>query len=231
MLLSCEPGNHFNRYAPMKRFALPHPLRLPFLAALAFGLACTDAASPDPHSRLAVGNPTPAVQGDVPPPPTATAITVTVVGSTVTGVFTGVYFANGVSVEAAAASIELGDQALSLVETAWLRFDNTQAFGSTASPNTRFQVTHAFTTDPNFSGRGTLLIMGKTIRIVEVTRFDATPGCNVVLGEPCADIEFTATIDGEPGMHRGEAFAFNKESCALEEGGELPPCPVPEIGS
>jgi hypothetical protein len=215
----------------MKRFAPPHPLSLALLGALAFGLACTDATSPDSHPRLTAKNPTPGVQGDVPPPPTATAITVTVVGSTVTGFFTGVYFANGISFEAAAASIELGDETLSFLGTAWLRFDNTQAFGSDASANTRFQVTRGLTADPNFSGRGTLMIMGKTIRIVEVTQFDATPGCNVVLGEPCADIRFTATIDGETGIHDGRAFAFNKESCTFFEREDLPTCPVPEIGS
>src|SRR5690348_13924868 len=94
----------------MKRFALS--LSLPVLGALAFAMACSDATSPDLHSALSPGTPNPAVQGNLPPPPTRTAIDVSV-STTPTGgaaplaltvtppppiflhaVFSGVYFAN-----------------------------------------------------------------------------------------------------------------------------------------
>jgi len=210
----------------MKRFALP----LSLLAVLVFAQACTDATSPDRHATLTPKNPTLAVSGNVPPPPTATAIIITVSSTPVTGEFTGVYFANGASLESVAAANEVGDAPLAFNGTAWLRLDNTQTFGSTASANARFQVTNGVT-DPIFSGRGTLVIMDDTIRIVDVKTFMASPDCHLTL-LPCAVITFTATIDGDPGViHHGHAAAFDREVCQFfsEEGENFFTCP-PEGG-
>jgi hypothetical protein len=189
----------------MKRFALS--LSLPVLGALAFAMACSDATSPGPHSALRPGTPNPALQGNLPPPPTKTAVEITVSSTPVTGFFTGVYFANPNSVESLAAASEVGDLTLVVAKTAWLRLDNAQSFGSTASANARFQIV-----DGAASGKGTLFIQGLTIHIVDVTRFSANPDC-LVLPVPCASIDFTATIDEEPGPHTGHAVAFSRDVC------------------
>ena len=186
----------------MKRFALPS-----LLAVLVFAQACTDATSPDRHATLTPKNPTLVLSGNVPPPPTAIAINITVSSALpVTGAFTGVYFANPSSIQSAAAADEVGDASLLFSGTAWLRLDNMQAFGSTASANARFSRT-----DQKMSGMGTLVILGHTIRIDQVTAFGANPECTVS-GEVCAFIEFTATVDGESG-HTGTAEAFDREFC------------------
>jgi len=192
----------------MKRFALS--LSLPVLGALAFAMACSDTTSPDPHSALRPGTPNPALQGNLPPPPTATAILISVSSDVLVGEFTGVYFANGASIDATAASIELGDESLGFLGTAWLRLDNTQTLGSLASANARFQVTSGLTTDPNFSGRGTLTISGHTITIDRVTFFAPNPNC--LLGALCATIEFDASVDGISG-HHGTVQAFDRAVC------------------
>jgi hypothetical protein len=189
----------------MKRFALS--LSLPVLGALAFAMACSDATSPDPRAALRPGTPNPALQGNLPPPPTATAVEITVSSTPVTGFFTGVYFANPNSVESLAAASEVGDLTLLVAKTAWLRLDNAQSFGSLASANARFQIV-----DNAASGKGTLTIEGLTIHIVDVTRFIANPDC-LVLPVPCASIDFTATIDQEPGPHTGHAVAFSRDVC------------------
>ena len=186
----------------MKRFALPS-----LLAFLVFAQACTDATSPDRHATLTPANPTHLVSGNVPPPPTAIAINITVSSALpVTGAFTGVYFANPSSFQSASAADEVGDLSLLFSGTAWLRLDNTQSFGSTASANARFSRT-----DQKMSGMGTLVIAGHTIRIDEVTAFGANPECTIS-GEVCAHIEFTATVDGVSG-HTGTADAFDREFC------------------
>jgi hypothetical protein len=206
----------------MKRFALS--LSLPVLGALAFAMACSDATSPDPHAALRPGTPNPALQGNLPPPPTATAVEITISDGAVaaaqslgadvatlpvTGFFTGVYFANPNSVEALTAASEVGDLTLLVAKTAWLRLDNdkAQSFGSTASANARFQIV-----DGASSGKGTLFISGLTIHIVDVTRFSANPDC-LVLPVPCASIDFTATIDQIAGTHTGHAVAFSRDVC------------------
>lgn len=213
----------------MKRFALPVSL----LVVLVFAQACTDATSPDRHATLTTTNPI--LDGNVPPPPTTTAVVITVSSfPVVTGLFTGVYFANGGSSLSVAAATELADATLAWNGTAWLRLDNTQTFGSMASANTRFQVTRGLTTDPIFSGRGTLTIEGFTIRIVEVISFTANPDCSAII-LPCAHIVFHATVDGEPPgtpLHTGTADAFDTESCEFftdESGNPTFDCPV--IGS
>jgi len=192
----------------MKRFALS--LSLPVLGALAFAMACSDTTSPDPHSALRPGTPNPALQGNLPPPPTATAILISVSSDVLVGEFTGVYFANGASIDATAASIELGDESLGFLGTAWLRLDNTQTLGSLASANARFQVTSGLTTDPNFSGRGTLTISGHTITIDRVTFFGPNPDC--LPGALCATINFDASVDGIAG-HHGTVQAFDRAVC------------------
>jgi hypothetical protein len=188
----------------MKRFALS--LSLPVLGALAFAMACSDTMSPDPHSALRPGTPNPALQGNLPPPPTATAINITVSSALpVTGAFTGVYFGNP-SVESAAAATDVGDESLLSTGTAWLRLDNTQTNGSTASANARFSRT-----DQKMSGMGTLVIAGDTIRIDQVISFGANPDCTAS-GVVCASIVFTATVNGVSG-HTGTAQAFDREFC------------------
>jgi len=189
----------------MKRFSLPS-----LLAVLVFAQACTDATSPDRHATLTPKNPTRLVTGNVPPPPTASAILITVSSDVLVGEFTGVYFANGASIDATVASIELGDESLGFLGTAWLRLDNTQTLGSLASANARFQVTSGLTTDPNFSGRGTLTISGHTITIDRVTFFGPNPDC--LPGALCATINFDASVDGIAG-HHGTVQAFDRAVC------------------
>lgn len=210
----------------MKRFAL---YSVPLFGALAFFAACTDSTSPrDARSLRPLG---PSLStGNLPPPPTRTAIdisagttTVTTLSTTlatpcnfVSGAFQGTYFANGRSVEATAASSELGDAALSFLGTAWLRIDNKQntIFGTAASANARFQVT-----DQKTSGKGTLTFFnGLCVLVInDVTAFIPNPSCNVA-GEPCAQIEFTGTLNGEPA--EGSATAFDDEFCTYNgEGG------------
>jgi hypothetical protein len=201
------------------------------LSVVAFAIACTDATAPDPRSALTPKNPTLLVAGHIPPPPADAAITITVNSTPVTGNFTGVYFANGASVESVAAANEVGDAPLAFNGTAWLRLDNTQTFGPTASANARFQVIQGVT-DPIFSGRGTLVIMGETIRIVDVTSFTANPDCPALSLLRCAHIEFTATIDSDPGVtHFGHVDVFDRASCiSMDEVGNLI-FNCPEIGS
>jgi len=202
----------------MKRFALPLPLSL---GVLAFALACTDATSPDRHAALTPKNPT-LVEGtgNIPPPPVDAAIEITVSSTPVTGLFTGVYFANAAVLPSVVAALAADDPDLAFSGTAWLRLDNTQAFGSSASANARFQ-----NTDGRLSGRGTLMIpdalgVVETIRIVAVTSFTANPLCNAFV-LPCAHIEFTATIDSDPGVtHFGHADAFDREVCIHTVEGE-----------
>jgi hypothetical protein len=189
----------------MKRFALPVSL-----AVLVFAQACMDATSPDRHATLTPTNPH-AVLGNVPPPPTRSAVVISVASSDVlVGEFTGVYFASGGSSSSAAAADELADATLAWNGTAWLRLDNTQTLGSLASANARFQVTRGLTTDPNFSGRGTLTISGHKITIDRVTFFAPNPDC--LPGALCATIEFDASVDGIAG-HHGTVQAFDRAVC------------------
>ncbi len=224
----------------MKRFALS--LSLPALGALAFAMACSDATSPDPHAALRPGTPNPAVQGNLPPPPTRTAIDVSVstTGTTAllttlasptctfaAGAFEGVYFANGRNIESVNAATQLADQELAFEGTAWLRIDNAQPseLETSASANARFQRT-----DQKFSGRGSLTFAnGCVVVINEVTSFIANPSC-VTAGEPCAQITFNGTINGQPA--EGSVTAFDREFCTVEtdEGGN-PVFFCPEPGS
>ena len=214
----------------MKRFAL---YSVPFLGALAFVAACTDATSPNPHGSLRPASPTITELGNLPPPPTRTVVVVSVSSPVVyTGVFSGVYFANGGNIESVAASNELADATLGWNGTAWLRLDNTQTLAAvSASANARFQITRGDPTDPfagNLSGRGTLVIAGHRITIDRVTSFSPNASCNFPT-EPCAVITFDASVDGESG-HHGVAAAFDREFCTTDPefwyyypGGEGPP--------
>ena len=202
----------------MKRFALPSFQLVPILGVLALASACTDASAPDPHGSLRPGTPTPAIQGNVPPPPARTAVVITVASTPVTGIFSGVYFANGGILESLAASGELADPTLGWNGTAWLRLDNTQTLSAvSASANARFQITRGSLSDPlagNLSGRGTLVIEGHKITIDRVTSFTPNPNCNFPT-LPCAVITFDASVDGDPG-HHGVAAAFDREFCTAD---------------
>ena len=220
----------------MKRFALSPSL--PVIGALAFAMACSDATSPDPHAALRPGTPNPAVQGNLPPPPTRTAIDVSV-STTGTGgaaplaltvsapvflhaVFTGVYFANP-SLESAAAANDVGD--LSLLTAAWLRLDNKQTGGNSVSANARFQLTNQ-----KSSGHGTLTIYDAfgtphTVVIGAVTWTTANAACDGPAPfVPCAVISFEATIDGRAAQ--GTADAFGCELQTDEGGNQFFFCPI-----
>jgi len=181
---------------------------VPVLGALSFVVACTDASGPDPHASLRPGTPTPVVQGNVPPPPTVTAIEITVSSPvSFTAVFTGVYFANP-SIESVAAAAEVGDP--TLVTAAWLRLDNKQL------------------TDQKSSGHGTLFfsdgVVTHTVVIGAVTWDFANPDCNAAF-EVCAIIRFEATVDGEEG-HSGRVEAFGCELRTDEGGNSVLFCPI-----
>lgn len=216
---------HPQPYLLMKRFALP-------LGVLAFALACTDATSPDPQSLTPRAPALGQDIGNLPPPPVDAAIEITVFSTPVTGLFTGTYFANGAAPASVTAALNANDPELAFNGTAWLRLDNTQTFGSTASANARFQVIHALTGEEKRSGHGTLVIQGETIRIVEVTSFTANPNCRLTL-LPCAVITFDATMDSDPGViHHGTAEAFDREVCTFVTPGEGNPyffCPDDDI--
>jgi len=223
----------------MKRFALS--LSLPVLGALAFAVACSDATSPDPHAALRPGIPNPAVQGNLPPPPTRTAIDVSVsttggaapLAATLSapsctfaaGAFEGTYFANGRNIESVNAASQIGDLQLAFEGTAWLRIDNAQPseLETSASANARFQRT-----DQKFSGRGSLTFAnGCVVVINDVTAFVANPSC-FEAGVPCAAITFTGTMNGQPAQ--GTVEAFDREFCFVEtEGSPFFFCP--EAGS
>jgi len=207
----------------MKRFGLS--LTLP-LGVLAFALACTDTISPDPHGGLTPKDPTRVLgTGNIPPPPVDAAIEVTITGVAeasltgvsnaavfvVSGAFNGVYFSNGGSLGAGLAAIELSDQSLGSLGTAWLRFDNKQPaeFGTTTSANARVQRS-----DDKFFGHGTLKFYNEfEVTIDEVTFFYANPACDAA-GEPCATITFNAHVNGEAGF-TGTAEAFDREFCSF----------------
>jgi len=169
------------------------------------------------------------------------AIVISIESDLLIGTFTGVYFANAATVPSVLAATEVGDLDLAFNGTAWLRLDNTQTLGSTASANARFQVTHAVT-DPKFFGRGTLVItdafgVRHTVTIDAVRSFTANPDC--FPGALCATIVFDASIDGESG-HKGTAQAFDREVCTsvfvpdeTEEGGGhyIFFCPFGDSGS
>ena len=181
----------------MKRYSLLLPL-----LAVVFAVACTDSTSPaNSHALLAPRNPDLGVIGNKPPPPVDAAIVITI-SSPVTfyGSFTGVYFANGTSVESAAAAQQIGDESLTFLGSAWLRLNNVQPAGYGASANARFQRT-----ETKLFGNGTLMIGDVTIRIDEVTSFKASPTCEP--GQLCAEIDFNATI-GNDHDHTGHAVAF-----------------------
>lgn len=216
----------------MKRFALS--LSLPVLGALAFAMACSDATSPDPHSALRPGTPNPALQGNLPPPPTRTAVDVSVTSTTggaaplaptvnatlfLNAVFSGVYFANP-SLESAAAANDVGD--LSLVTAAWLRLDNKQTGVNSVSANARFQLT-----DQKSTGHGTLFIsdgvVTHTVVIGAVTWDFSNPACDAIF-VVCAHIRFDATVDGNPGS--GTADAFGCELRTDEGGNQFYYCPI-----
>jgi hypothetical protein len=157
----------------------------------------------------------------VPPPPTATAILITVSSVVhLTGVFTGVYFASP-SLQSAVAAAEVGD--LSLLTAAWLRLDNTQGAGLRASANARFQLT-----DQKSSGHGTLFFtvgeVTHTVVIGEVTWVSSSPDCNAAF-EVCAVITFEATVDGESG-HQGTVESFGCELRTDEGGNTFNYCPI-----
>jgi hypothetical protein len=218
----------------MKRFALS--LSLPVLGALAFAMACSDTTSPDPHSALRPGTPNPALQGNLPPPPTRTAVDVSVTTTggaaplaltaniplTLHAVFTGVYFANP-SLESAAAAGDVGD--LSLLTAAWLRLDNKQTGVNSVSANARFQLT-----DQKSSGHGTLFIsdgvVTHTVVIGAVTWDFANPSCDAIF-LVCARIRFDATVDGNPASGTADAFG-----CELQtgDGGQFYYCPIGSEG-
>ena len=190
----------------MKRFPL-----LPQVAlVLAVAYACTDSTSPALSNAVAVGNQRASVVGKQPPPPVATAITITVSGGTslaarsltaaffVAAPFTGKYFSNK-------------------NDMAWLKLDNSQPTTlGTASGNAEFK---AHGTD--FMGAGRLMIEGHEVIITSVEAFFANPECGIT-GEVCAQIEFTATVDGDPGQ-QGQAEAFDKDTCTLYDPGEGDP--------
>jgi hypothetical protein len=190
----------------MKRYSL-----LP-LVAVVFAVACTDATSPaNSHALLTAKNPELATLGNPPPPPVDAAINIEVSSITFRGALNGVYFANGTSVESAAAAQNIGDESLTFEGTAWLRIDNVQPslLGSSSSANARFQRT-----DQKLFGMGTFVIDGHTVRIDEVTSFLANPSCGLPAVQ-CAVIEFNATVDGVSG-HTGHAEAFDREFCSFD---------------
>jgi hypothetical protein len=211
----------------MKRLALH---LVPVLGVLAFVLACSDATSPDPHAALRPGSPIPLIQGNLPPPPTRTAIEVSVNSSSTqgfaatlstsctfaAGAFEGAYFSNGKNIEAAVAAAQLDDPTLAFEGTAWLRIDKSQPeLGTSASANARFQRT-----DQKLSGKGTLVFVnGCVVVINEVTLFTANPSCNAT-GEICALIKFKGTAGGQP--VDGTVEAFDRETCQLFDGEGTP---------
>jgi hypothetical protein len=198
-------------------------LAFPVLALFATAVACNDSTAP--KNVLTVKPPTLAITGRAPPPPVDAVIQITVASTPVTGFFTGMYFANGASVPGSLAAQEIGDPVLAFDGTAWLRLDNKQAFGSTASANARFQITH-----DNLSGKGTLVIEGQIITIDRVTSFIANPDCKLTPGDPCAVITFDASVNGESG-HHGTAEAFDREFCDIFTGdGTFISCPGDEGG-
>lgn len=187
------------------------PLLPQVALVFAVAYACTDSAAPA-NSRALLAPNNPAGQfGEPPPPPVDVAISVEVF-SPGAAVFTGVYFTNGAITDDGSGTVPLFDG------TAWLRFDNKQPdLGGTTSANARFMAK-----DLDFSGRGTLTILGVDYTIVSVesfTRF-ATCGESEETPTPCADIQFTA-VDASGVEHSGNAQAFDRASCLVEDDGEL----------
>lgn len=229
---TAEPRAWLTTLSPvpvMKRLALSPG---PTLGVLAFVLACMDATSPNPHAALRPEAPTPAIQGNLPPPPTRTGIDVTVSSTSTfsfaasvatsctfaTGAFEGAYFSNGKNVESDVAATQLDDPTLAFEGTAWLRIDNAQpdVLGTSASANARFQRT-----DQKLSGKGSLVFSnGCVVVIDQVTSFIANPACNAP-GEPCAQITFTGTSGDNP--VQGTVTAFDLEFCEPIDPGEGPP--------
>ncbi len=140
------------------------------------------------------------------------------------GIFTGVYFNNGLITEDGV-PVETFDG------TAWLRLDNQQPTPdfANASPNTRFMVKDL--SPPTGQGTFSFLEVGGvvTYRIVKVDEFIRFNSCGApIVGvppSPCASITFRAeNVNGPPcivddlantngGCHIGHAQAFDKSSC------------------
>lgn len=182
------------------------PLLPQVALVFAVAYACSDSAAPaNSHALLAPNNPT-GQFGEPPPPPVDVAISVEIF-SPGAAVFTGVYFTNGKIPDDGVGSIPLFDG------TAWLRFDNKQPdLGGTTSANARFMAK-----DLEFSGHGTLTILGVDYTIVSVENFTRFATCGESEGtpDPCAIIQFTA-VDEAGVEHTGNAQAFDRASC-LEE--------------
>jgi hypothetical protein len=181
--------------------------------ALVFAVAyaCSDSTAPaNSRALLAPGNPI--SQFDEPPPPPVNVVISIEIFSPGAAVFTGVYFTNGAITDDGTGTVPLFDG------TAWLRFDNKQPdLGGTTSANARFMAK-----DMDYSGHGTIFIGAFAYKIVSVQNFTRFATCGETEGTPdaCATVQFTA-VDQFGGTHTGNAQAFDRASCLVDDDGEL----------
>jgi hypothetical protein len=209
----------------MKRYSL---LLVP-LVAVVFAVSCRDSTSPaNSHALLSAKNPDFGFTGNKPPPPVDAAIDISI-NSPGHAIFTGVYFSYG-KISDDGVPVETFDG------TAWLRLDNQQPtpFG-TASPNMRFMVKDM--DSPTAAGTLSFLEGANvvTYRIVKVDDFRRFSSCGATgfTTNPCAIITFTAEnvlgpacdlddpLNTNGGCHSGNAAAFDKASCLVEDDGEF----------
>jgi hypothetical protein len=186
------------------------------MAVLFVASACNDTTAPTGSVALAPVN---SAEGNIPPPPVDAAINVCVSGDGCT-TFNGTYFANGSSSSALLAAADLADPSLAFSGTAWLRFAHDQMSGTLATANARVKNTNG-----NVSGNGTLSYGNGevVIQINDIITFDPKSDCST--GVPCAEITFTATVNGVSGQ-QGAMLVFNAAFCVGEEN----PCFFPSVG-
>jgi hypothetical protein len=191
----------------MKRFPL-YPLLAQVALVCLVVYACSDSTAPGSRAVLTPRNPELVLQGEHPPPPVETAISVCLDGC---AAYTGTYFSNGATLASTIAAAAIGDAEI-FGGTSWLKFDQTQptAF-ATVSANARFKKQ-----DEKMTGTGKFTIGGLVYTVTAVDVFAAYADCGHA-GQLCANIVFQfyrGTDQEDTGTGHANAFG-----CELIEGG------------
>jgi hypothetical protein len=204
----------------MKRLPL-FPLLAQVALVCAVVYACSDSTSPaNSRAALSPKNPELVLQGEHPPPPVETAISVCL--DAVCPVYTGTYFSNGSSLASTIAAAAIGDAEI-FGGTSWLKFDQTKptAF-ATVSANARFKKQ-----EEKLSGMGKFtvgIVDPIDYTITTVDQFIPYGDCGHA-GQLCANIIFHFYRGTDPNnTGTGSANAVGCEVVLQEGGGTFLDC-------
>jgi hypothetical protein len=205
-------GPLYDEGLPMKRFPL-FPLLTQVALVCVVVYACSDSTAPGSRAALTPKNPDLALQGEHPPPPVETAISVCL---DTCFSYDGTYFSDGSSVASSVAAAAIGDAEI-VGGMSWLMFDQTKATDfAKVSANARFKKQEA-----KLTGMGKFTIGVVDYTITTVDQFTSYADCGHA-GQLCASIIFNFTRS-TGGTGTGHANAFGCE-VVLEEGGEVLEC-------